>query len=188
MQNKFLLPVALLSVVLIGVFGWQLHQDKQRVHELTLVTGKKTGNYYPFGQAIAEVVIQQNPRLRIKVVETQGADENMRRLQTNEAQLAIALNDTPAVPQARVIASLFKEVFHLIVSEQSGIQSVSDLKGKRIALREQGSGSYSSFWLVSKHYGLKPSDFLFTTSSWTEGTKLFASGEADAIFRVEPVG
>jgi TRAP transporter TAXI family solute receptor len=188
MQNKFLVPVALLSVVLIGVFGWKLHQDKQRVHELTLVTGNKTGNYYPFGQAIAEVVIQQNPRLRIKVVETEGADENMRRLQTNEAQLAIALNDTPAVPEARVIASLFKEVFHLIVSEQSGIQSVSDLKGKRIALREQGSGSYSSFWLVSKHYGLKPSDFQFTTSSWTEVTKLFASGEVDAIFRVQPLG
>ena len=188
MQNKFLVPVALLSVVLIGVFGWKLHQDKQRVHELTLVTGNKTGNYYPFGQAIAEVVIQQNPRLRIKVVETQGADENMRRLQANEAQLAIALNDTPAVPQARVIASLFKEVFHLIVSEQSGIQSVSDLKGKHIALREQGSGSYSAFWLVSKHYGLKPSDFQFTTSSWTEVTKLFASGEVDAIFRVQPLG
>ena len=95
MQNKFLVPVALLSVVLIGVFGWKLHQDKQRVHELTLVTGNKTGNYYPFGQAIAEVVMQQNPRLRIKVVETEGADENMRLLQTNEAQLAIALNDTP---------------------------------------------------------------------------------------------
>ncbi|MEG5050571.1 MULTISPECIES: TAXI family TRAP transporter solute-binding subunit [unclassified Microcoleus] len=188
MQNKFLLPVALLSVVLIGVFGWEVHQDNQRVHELTLVTGTKTGYYYPFGQAIAEVVMQQNPRLRIKVVETQGADENMRRLQANEAQLAIALNDTPAVPEARVIASLFKEVFHLIVSEKSGIKSVSDLKGKHIALREKGSGSYSSFWLVSKHYGLKASDFQFTAGSWTEATKLFASGEVDAIFRVQPLG
>src|SRR5687767_6405832 len=108
MQNKFVLPVALLSVVLIGVFGWQLHQDKQGVYELTLVTGKKTANYYPFGQGIAEVLMQQNPRLRIKVVESEGGEENMRRLQANEAQLAIALNDTPAVPQARVIASLFK--------------------------------------------------------------------------------
>lgn len=188
MQNKFLLPVALLSVVLIGAFGSKLHQDKQRVYELTLATGRKTGYHYSFGQAIAEVVIQQNPRLRIKVVETEGADENMRPLQANEAQLAIVQNDTPAVPEARVIASLFKEVFHLIVSEQSGIQSVSDLKGKHIALRDKGSSSYSSFWLISKHYGLKASDFQFTTGSWNEGTKLFASGEVDAIFRVLPLG
>ncbi|MEG4303854.1 TAXI family TRAP transporter solute-binding subunit [Microcoleus sp. D3_18a_C4] len=188
MQNKFLLPVALVSVVLIGVFGWEVHKDKQRVYELTLATGTKTGYYYPFGQAIAEVVMQQNPRLRIKVVETEGSDENMRRLEANEAQLAIVQNDTAAVSQARVIASLFKEVFHLIVSEQSGIESVSDLKGKHIALMAQGSGSYSSFWLVSKHYGLKPSDFKSTPGSWTEATKLFASGEADAIFRVQPLG
>lgn len=188
MQNKFLVPVALLSVVLIGAFGWKLHQDKQRVHELTLVTGNKTGYYYPFGEAIAQVVTEQNPRLRIKVVETQGAEENMRRLQAKEAQLAIVQNNTTPVPQARVMASLFKEVFHLIVSEQSGIESVSDLKGKHIALMPQGSGSYSSFWLVSAHYGLKRSDFKYTAGSWTEATKLFASGEADAIFRVLPPG
>jgi len=188
MQNKFLLPVALLSVVLIGAFGSKLYQDKQRVHELTLVTGNKTGNYYPFGKAIAEVVKQENPRLQIKVVETQGAEENRRRLETNEAQLAIVQNDTTPVPQARVIASLFKEVFHLIVSEQSGIESVSDLKGKHIALMDKGSGSYKDFWFVSEHYGLKPSDFKSTPGSWTEATKLFASGEADAIFRLLPPG
>ncbi len=91
MQNKFLLPIAVLSVVLIGSFGWKLHQDKQQVYELTLATGTKTGNYYPFGQAIAEVVVQQNPRIRIQVVETPGAEENMRRLEANEAQLAIDL-------------------------------------------------------------------------------------------------
>ncbi|MEG3878335.1 TAXI family TRAP transporter solute-binding subunit [Microcoleus sp. herbarium7] len=188
MQNKFLLPVALLSVVLIGAFGWKLHRDKQRVYELTLATGTKTGNYYPFGQAIAEVVFQQNPRLRIRVVETQGAEENMRRLQANEAQLAIVQNDTAAVPSARVIASLFKEVFHLIVSEDSGIENVSDLQGKHIALMAKGSGSYSSFWFVSEHYGLQKTDFISTPTSWIEATKLFSNGKVDAIFRVLPPG
>ncbi len=188
MQNKFLLPIAVLSVVLIGSFGWKLHQDKQRVYELTLATGTKTGNYYPFGQAIAEVVVQQNPRIRIQVVETQGAEENMRRLQAKEVQLAIVQNDTAAVPSARVIASLFKEVFHLIVSEQSGIQNVYDLKGKHIALMAKGSGSYSSFWFMSQHYGLQKSDFISTPTSWIEAAKLFTDGEIDAIFRVLPPG
>jgi uncharacterized protein len=188
MQNKLLLPVALLSVVLIGSFGWNLYQDRQRVYTLTLATGTKTGNYYPFGQAIAKVVAQENPHLRIQVVETQGAEENMNQLQANKAQLAIVQNDTAAVPEARVIASLFKEVFHLIVSEQSGIKNVADLKGKHIALMAKGSGSYSSFWLMSQHYGLKTTDFKSTNTSWSEATKLFASGEVDAIFRVLPPG
>ncbi len=63
MQNKFLLPVAVLSVVLIGSFGWNLHEDKHRVYELTLATGTKKGNYYPFGMAISKVVFQQNPTI-----------------------------------------------------------------------------------------------------------------------------
>jgi uncharacterized protein len=188
MQNKFLLPIAVLSVVLIGSFGWNLHQDRQRVYTLTLATGTKTGNYYPFGQAIAKVVAQENPRLRIQVIETQGAEENMRRLQANEAQLAIVQNDTASVPEARVIASLFKEVFHLIVSEQSRIENISELKGKHIALMAKGSGSYSSFWFTSEHYGLKESDFKYTTGSWPEATNLLAKGEVDAIFRVLPPG
>ncbi len=188
MPNKFLFPIAALSVILIGSFGWNLHQDRQRVYTLTLATGTKTGNYYPFGQAIAEVVAQQNPRLRIQVIETQGAEENMRQLQANQAQLAIVQNDTVAVPSARVVASLFKEVFHLIVSEESGIKSVSDLKGKHIALMAKGSGSYSSFWFMSRHYGLKESDFKFTSDSWAEATNLFINGEVDAIFRVVPPG
>ncbi|MEG3905060.1 TAXI family TRAP transporter solute-binding subunit [Microcoleus sp. B4-C5] len=188
MQNKFLVPIALLSVVLIGAFGWNLHQDKQRVHELTLATGAKSGNYYPFGQAIAEVITKQNPRLRIRVIESQGAEENMRWLEANEVQLAIVQNNTEAVPSARVVAALFNEVFHLIVSEKSGIQNVADLQGKNIALMAEGSGSYTSFWLVSRHYGLKESDFKFTAGSWDDATKLFASGEVDAIFRVLPPG
>ncbi|NQE34187.1 TAXI family TRAP transporter solute-binding subunit [Microcoleus asticus] len=188
MQNKFLLPVVILSVVLIGAFGWELHQDKQRVYELTLATGTKKGIYYPFGQAIAEVVFQQNPRLRIQIVETQGAEENMQRLQANQVQLAIVQNDTAAVPSARVIASLFKEVFHLIVSEKSGIKSFSDLRGKHIALMVKGSDSYSFFWFVSQHYGLKNTDFESTPCSWNEATKLFANGEVDAIFMMLPPG
>ena len=188
MQNKFLLPVALLSCVLIGSFGWKLHQDKDRVYLLTLATGTKTGNYYPFGQALAEVVVQQNRHIRIQVIETQGAEENMRKLQANEAQLAIVQNDIAAVPSARVVASLFKEVFHLIVSEESGIQSVSDLKGKHIALMAKGSGSYSSFWFVSEHYGLKETDFISTATSWSAASKSFSNGEVDAIFRVIPPG
>ncbi|MEG4232358.1 TAXI family TRAP transporter solute-binding subunit [Microcoleus sp. Pol11C3] len=82
-----------------------------------MATGTKSGNYYPFEQAIAEVVTQQNPRLRIRVIESQGAEKNMRLLQANEVQLAIVPNNTAAVPSDRGLASFFKDVLHLIVSE-----------------------------------------------------------------------
>lgn len=50
-------------------------------------------------------------------------------------------------------------MFHLIATEKSKIKSVKDLKGKRIALMLKGSGSYTLFWTLSEHYGLKSTDF-----------------------------
>jgi TRAP transporter TAXI family solute receptor len=188
MSNKLILPVALFSLVLVAGFTWKLVSDKQRISYLTIATGTKTGDYYPFAKAIAEVVAQQNPKLRLKVIETQGAQENIRLLQANKAQLALWQSDVPTVPSARSVVSLYQEVFHLIVTEQSGIKNVSDLKGKRIALMSKGSGSYSSFWFLGKHYGLKPQDFKSITVSWAEASQAFGKGEVDAIFRVLPAG
>jgi TRAP transporter TAXI family solute receptor len=188
MSNKFILPVALLSLVLVGGFTWKLVINNQQVHYLTIAAGAKTGDYYPFASAIAEVVAQHNPKIQLKVVETQGAQENIQRLKTNKAQLALWQSDSPTVPSARAVALLYQEVFHLIVTEQSDIRNVSDLKGKRIALMSKGSGSYNSFWFLSNHYGLKPQDFKYVVVSWSEATQAFSKDEVDAIFRILPVG
>lgn len=52
----------------------------------------------------------------------------------------------------------------------------------------KGSDSYSFFWFVSQHYGLKNTDFESTPCSWNEATKLFASGDVDGIFVMLPPG
>ena len=188
MSNKFVVPVALFSLVLVAGFTWKLVQDKQQVTYLTIATGSKTGNYYPFAEAIAQVVAEQNPQIRLKLIETQGAQENIKLLQENKAQLALWQSDAPTAPSIRTVALLYQEVFHLIVSEQSGIRNVADLKGKRIALMTKGSGSYSSFLFLSNHYGLKPKDFKSIAVSWQEASRAFNKGEVDAIFRVLPAG
>jgi TRAP transporter TAXI family solute receptor len=187
-SNKFILPVALFSLILVAGFTWKLVQDKQRITYLTIATGAKTGSYYPFAEAIAQVVAQQNPQIRLKVIETQGAQENVKLLEANKAQLALWQSDAPTTPSVRAVALLYQEVFHLIVTEQSGIGNVADLKGKRIALMTKGSGSYSSFWFLSNHYGLKPQDFKSIAVSWPEASQAFSKGEVDAIFRVLPAG
>lgn len=188
MPNKFILSVALFSLVLVGGFTWKLFTNNQRIHYLTIAAGGKTGDYYPFAKAIAEVVAQHNPKIRIKVLETQGAQENIKLLEEKKAQLALWQSDADPVPSARAVASLYQEVFHLIVTEQSGIQNVSGLKGKRIALMPKGSGSYSSFWFLSDHYELKHHDFKYITVPWSDASHAFSKGEVDAIFRVLPAG
>ena len=48
----------------------------------------------------------------------------------------------------RTIAALFEEHIHLVTLKDSGINSVKDLKGKRVSLDEPGSGTYVDALLI----------------------------------------
>ena len=47
----------------------------------------------------------------------------------------------PAVDKLRLIANLYPESIHLVSRADAGIDSVADLKGKRVSLDEPGSGT-----------------------------------------------
>lgn len=188
MQTKFTLPLVAVSVVAAMVFGWQWVREHQRTYNLTITTGGKDGEYHAFAEALAEVVTKHEPQIKISVIESAGSKQNMERLGNGEVELAIVQSDTPVQPSARAVAYLFPEVFHLIVLERSGIQSVADLRGKRIALMPEGSGSYDLFWVLSQHYGLTTADLQAVPLPPTEAIAALNRGEVDAFFRVIAVG
>lgn len=186
--NQVLLPMTGIGIIVVGVLFWQARQNEQKISTIILATGSKTGNYYPFGKAIAEVVELHNPKIKIKVIESQGSDENMALIEAKKVDMAIVQNDSLTVINARSMAGLYRELFHLIVSKKSGIKNVNDLRGKRIALMSKGSGSYASFWLMAEHYGLRGDTFQYKTMSWEDAAQAFRNHQVDAIFRVAPAG
>jgi uncharacterized protein len=188
MQTKFTLPVVLLSIVMAFAFAVQWLREQNRVYTLVLATAGKNGEYYAFGQALAKVVAKHQPQIQIKVLETEGSPQNMELLATKKVQLAIVQGDTPVDPSVEAIASLFPEMFHLIAAATSDIQSVSDLKGKRVALMPKGSGSYALFWPLSKHYGLTPADFEPVILPSSQAHAALHQGKVDALFRVIALG
>jgi hypothetical protein len=59
-----------------------------------------------------------------------------------------------AIENLRAIANLYQEGLHIIVRADSEIAAIADLKGKRVALSEKGSGSLVTARLVLEAYGL----------------------------------
>ena len=182
------MAIALSSTLIFLVSLGAFIRDRRRVITLTIATGSQTGAYYPFGTAIARTVAQHQPKIDIRVIHTNGSRENMKLLESGAVQLAIAQSDTPTFPDARAISILYAELFHLLASESSQIQTVGDLRGKRIALMPKGSGSYDAFWTVASHYGLTERDFQIIEITPEEALKEFHPSNMDAIFRVQPVG
>lgn len=189
MRSSWLIPIALLSLVTVaGAFAGKLIYDSRRVYQLTVATAGTSGEYYAFGQTLAEVVSRHHPRIQIRLLETSGSRENMQLLEARRVDFAIAQSDTLPSPKIRAVASLFPEVFHLIAAEKSNIRTVPDLRGKRIALMPQGSGSYVFFWQLMQHYGMTAADFQAVTLNPQAAHTQFRQGKVDAIFRSIALG
>ncbi|MEL7314177.1 MAG: TAXI family TRAP transporter solute-binding subunit [Cyanobacteria bacterium J06559_3] len=188
MNSRLAIAIGFLGVLGALGFGLKVWQDRSRVYELVLASGSKTGEYYAFSQAFAEVVAQNHPNIQITVVETNGSAENMTLLSQDDAQLALVQSDTPVERPVRAVARLFPEMFHLMARKEANIQTVADLRDKRVALMPEGSGSHALFWPLSEHYGLQPEDFSSRSLAPDEAHQALLAGEVDALFRVITLG
>jgi uncharacterized protein len=175
-----------LSLVFIAglAFAW-LQQSKTQ--HLTLAAGASSGESYILGNALKKVVERHYPKIRITLLETGGTVENLQMLENGRAQLAAAQSDISPGPAARAVAVLYDDTFQLMVPKDSPLQSLVDLRGKRIALAQSG-GQFQSFLRVAEHFGLRQADFHFVGTNDAAADKAFLNGDADAIFRVRALG
>ena len=188
MNSRLAIAIGCLSVLGALGFGLKVWQERSQVYQLVLASGGKTGEYYAFSQAFAEVVAQNHPSIQIDVIETNGSAENMTLLSQAEAQLALVQSDTPVERPVRAVARLFPEMFHLMVRKDANIQTVADLRNKQVALMPKGSVSYALFWPLSKHYGLQPDDLSPRPLPPDKAHQVLLNGEVDALFKVITLG
>ncbi|MCU0569522.1 MAG: TAXI family TRAP transporter solute-binding subunit, partial [Oculatellaceae cyanobacterium Prado106] len=188
MPTKLTLPLLLLSLLAAIAFTFQWTRDRNQVYRLAIATGSPEGEYYAFAKALATVVNRRQPQIQITVVPTKGALENQTLVEQNQAQLAIVQSDTPPQPTVRAVAFLFPEVFHLIVRRDANINSLGDLKGKRIALMPQGSGSYTLFWNIAPHFDLTKTNLTAIPMPPEQAYEALRQKRVDGLFRVIAIG
>ncbi len=189
-QGGRALRIGLLSVSAIaaGVCAALLLQSRQQVSVVRLATGGETGEYYAFGEAIAQVTEKHAPNLRIEVLASPGSSQNMDSVQAHTVDMALVQSDTPVQPAVRAVAQLYPEMFHLIANRSANITSMADLKGKRVALMPVGSGSYQLFWPLASHYDLSPQDLTAQPLPPDDAYTALSQGKVDALFRIIGLG
>ncbi|MBT4287827.1 MAG: TAXI family TRAP transporter solute-binding subunit [Deltaproteobacteria bacterium] len=144
---------------------------------LTIGTGALTGVYYPTGGAIAKIVNKKRKELgiRLTVESTNGSVYNVNAVVRRQFDFGIVQSDKQYSatmgtgewenqgPQAelRSVFSIYPESCSLVAAIDANIDSLSDLKGKRVNLGNRGSGHLGNSLDVLKSVGLNPNSDLF---------------------------
>jgi uncharacterized protein len=158
MTKPFRLAVAVIAaaVLLASVVGWYTSRPALP-GVIRIAAGKPDGLYHLFAQRLA-AILRERTGLPVHVLETAGTEVNVGLLRDREAELAIIQTDCLGHEGIAGIAPLFPEPLHLIVRKNSGLHSVADLAGRRVALGSPGSGMRQNALTLLSHYGVRPDD------------------------------
>ena len=189
MKLKHLLAVLVAATALTGAAHAQQF--------FRIGTGGTAGTYYPVGGMIANAVSQPG-----KIVATaqasNGSLANVTAVAGGSLEAGLSQSDVatwaytgtgafegkPKITDLRMIANLYPESIHLVVKKGSGIKSVADLKGKRVALDEPGSGTLVDARLVLGAWGVKESDIKPEYIKPNQAGDKLKDGALDAFFFV----
>jgi TRAP transporter TAXI family solute receptor len=160
-------------------------------------TGGTAGTYYPVGGMIANAVTQPGTII-VTAQASNGSVANVNgiaggALESGFSQADVATwaqkgtgiyEGKPNVPGLRLIANLYPESVHIVVRKGSGIKTVFDLKGKRVALDEPGSGTLVNARLILAAYGIQESDIKPEYIKPNQAGDKMKDGALDAFFFV----
>ncbi|MEQ8653983.1 MAG: TAXI family TRAP transporter solute-binding subunit [Kiloniellales bacterium] len=183
----------------------------QELKFFTIGTGGTAYTYYPIGGLIANA-ISKPPGSRecgqggscgvegliASAVSSRGSVDNVNAINSGLRNSGFSQSDVAywaytgsgimegetAAEDLRAIAALYPEHIHLVALADSGINSVADLKGKRVSLDEPGSGTYVDALLILETAGLSADDIQAEALKGNAASEALRNGKIDAYFVV----
>ncbi len=160
---------------------------------LSLATGGTTGVYYPIGSAIASVISKNVEGVQVTAESTGASIANLKMMASNDVDMMFGGSgivyeayygkgkpfDSKPVKNLRGVVSIYPEIFQLVVLKDSGINSVADLKGKRVAVGAPGSGTEKQGRIVLAAYGMSYDDISAQFLSFGEAVTGLKDGHID---------
>jgi uncharacterized protein len=158
----------LAGLALAGVAAFGLVAAQQRTF-VTIATGGTGGVYFIYGGGLASLLGKWIPGVEATAEATAASVDNMRLLEAKRATLAFSLADTAfdalkgqgrftsAVP-VRALAVLYNNYTHIVALDGSGINTVADLRSKRVSTGAAGSGTEIIAARVLEAAGMKLTD------------------------------
>jgi TRAP transporter TAXI family solute receptor len=190
MFKRFFGPAVTLAAALAVLPGAAQAQQFFRIG-----TGGTAGTYYPVGGMIANAVSQPG-KIVVTAQASNGSVANVNGIAGGAIESGFSQSDVatwaqkgtgmyegkPNIPGLRLIANLYPESVHIVVRKGLGLKSPADLKGKRVALDEPGSGTLINARVILAAYGIQESDIKPEYIKPNQAGDKLKDGSLDAFF------
>ena len=190
--KRVLAAGAVLAAMVVLFTGCNGNSDVEGKKFLNIGTGGTAGTYYPIGGAMAEILNKEIPGMSASAQSTGASVANVNMLGDGTIDLATVQNDIAyyaangtemfvdkKVDGLKGIASLYPETCQFATLKASGIKSLSELKGKRVAVGAVGSGVEANVRQILAAYGISYDDIDAQYLSFAEGASALKDGNVD---------
>ena len=180
---KFYGPGTLL-VILSFLVAYQFVQPAPPRH-IVIATGQPEGAYYHFGQEYRQMLAQDKIDLELRV--TAGAVENLQLVEAGEVDVAFLQGGLGTLAQSKdliSLGSLYYEPIWIFYRALLPLKGYSDIKGLRVDVGGEKSGTKVVAQQILERIGVKPSDVTITTFGGTRAAEMLLAGQVDLAFMV----
>ncbi len=169
---------------------------------LSIASGWVTGAYYPFAGAVSRVAWKHLREKNIKITaESSGASvANAKLIGKRDTDFALLQNDigfygyygemmfdTPITNMLGCM-TLYPETIQLVARKAANIDSVADLRGKRVSIGPLGSGTTENAKQILAAWGMVPRDLKAQQLKANQAADYMKDGRLDAYFNTTAVG
>ncbi len=155
-------------------------------------TASMTGNFYTMGSAIAQMVNDKLEGVEAAAQATGGSADNCFLLLDQEVDLALsqsasvkeAVEGTGAfegnpIEMMRGVGVLYIMEFHVVVNNNSDVDTIADIAGKKVAVGSMGGGVEVNANILLEEFGVTEYDRIYGTMG--EAIDAVKNGEADVL-------
>jgi hypothetical protein len=164
---------------------------------IAIATGGTGGVYYPLGGGMANVLSKHVPGVSATARVTGGSVDNLKLIGSQQSEVALVMVDAAldalrgedkfkdAPVEVRTLMVLYPNRMHVVTIGSTGIETMADLKGKRISTGSPGSATEVMAFRVIEAAGLdKDKDMRRERLGVAESVNAIKDGKIDAFFWV----
>ena len=135
-------------------------------NRISITTGGTGGVYYPLGGGMANILSKNVPGLQATAEVTGGSVDNLKLIGAGKSEVGFTMADTALDAAqgvdkfkdgkvgARTLMVLYPNRMQVVTVDGTGINSMADLKGKRVSTGSPGSGTEIMALRVLESMGL----------------------------------